>query len=114
MMKTEEIKPRTTNLQMHYPCLGFLWFQTKLNQQRPQPRQGGLGLLTGLAHHQRVVGEANEHSVLAHIPCSVNPMQIDVTKQRTDDSSNAVGNFCFEVSLSYRRVELPRRVSATV
>ena len=30
------------------------------------------------------------------------------------DSSNAVGNFCFEVSLSYRRVELPRRVSATV
>jgi len=28
-----------------------------------------------------------------------------------DDSSNAVGNFCFEVSLSYRRVELPRRVS---
>ena len=30
------------------------------------------------------------------------------------DSSNAVGNFCFEVSLSYRRVELPRRVSAAV
>ena len=30
------------------------------------------------------------------------------------DSSNAVGNFCFEVSLSYRRVELPRRVSAVV
>jgi hypothetical protein len=29
------------------------------------------------------------------------------------DSSNAVGNFCFEVSLSYRRVELPRRVSGT-
>ena len=33
---------------------------------------------------------------------------------RCDDSFNAVGNFCFEVSLSYRRVELPRRVSATV
>ena len=29
------------------------------------------------------------------------------------DSSNAVGNFCFEVSLSYRRVERPRRVSAS-
>jgi hypothetical protein len=26
------------------------------------------------------------------------------------DSSNAVGNFCFEVSLGYRRVERPRRV----
>ena len=34
--------------------------------------------------------------------------------RRCDDSSNAVGNFCFEVSLSYRRVELPRRVSAAV
>jgi hypothetical protein len=34
--------------------------------------------------------------------------------RRCYDSSNAVGNFCFEVSLSYRRVELPRRVGATV
>jgi len=25
-----------------------------------------------------------------------------------------MGNFCFEVSLSYRRVELPRRVNAAV
>ena len=33
--------------------------------------------------------------------------------QLRDDSSNTVGNFCFEVSLSYRRVERPRRVSGT-
>jgi len=37
--------------------------------------------------------------------------QGDVGQQRGEDSSNAVGNFCFEVSLSYRRVERPRRVS---
>lgn len=29
----------------------------------------------------------------------------------TYDSSNAVGNFCFEVSLGYRRVERPGRVA---
>jgi hypothetical protein len=32
----------------------------------------------------------------------------------TRDSSNAVGNFSFEVSLGYRRVERLRRVSKTV
>jgi hypothetical protein len=36
-------------------------------------------------------------------------VQCHVQQQGTDDSSNAVGNFCFEVSLSYRRLErLPR------
>ena len=37
--------------------------------------------------------------------------QRDVRQQRRNDSSNAMGNFCFDVSLSYRRVERPRRVS---
>src|SRR3979490_3174903 len=32
VMKAEEIKPGTTDLQMHYPRLGFLWFQTKFGQ----------------------------------------------------------------------------------
>jgi hypothetical protein len=40
--------------------------------------------------------------------------QGDVGQQRGEDSSNAVGNFCFEVSLGYRRVERPRRVSKPV
>ena len=31
--------------------------------------------------------------------------------RRGRDSSNAMGNFCFDVSLSYRRVERPGRVS---
>jgi len=37
--------------------------------------------------------------------------QVDVGQHRRHDSSNAVGNFCFEVSLSYRRAERPRRVT---
>ena len=31
-----------------------------------------------------------------------------------DDSSNAMGNFCFEVSLSYRRLERLPRVAGGV
>jgi len=35
--------------------------------------------------------------------------QGNVREQRREDSSNAMGNFCFEVSLGYRRLErLPR------
>lgn len=37
--------------------------------------------------------------------------QRNVGQQRGQDSSNAVGNFCFEVSLSYRRGERPFRVN---
>jgi len=37
--------------------------------------------------------------------------QRNVGQQWGQDSSNAMGNFCFDVSLSYRRVERPGRVS---
>jgi hypothetical protein len=37
------------------------------------------------------------------------PMQGNVQQQRTDHAPNAMGNFCFEVTLGYRRLELPRR-----
>jgi hypothetical protein len=41
-------------------------------------------------------------------------MQGDVHQQRAEDSSNAVGNFCFDVTLAYRRVERPHRVTVEV
>jgi hypothetical protein len=37
--------------------------------------------------------------------------QGDVGEQRRGDAANAMGNFCFDVTLSYRRLERPRRVS---
>jgi hypothetical protein len=40
-------------------------------------------------------------------------VQVDVGQNRGRDSSNAMGNFCFEVSLSYRRLERLPRVSGT-
>jgi hypothetical protein len=36
-------------------------------------------------------------------------VQRHVHQQRADHAPNAVGNFCFEVTLGYRRLELPRR-----
>jgi len=36
--------------------------------------------------------------------------QRDVGQQRGQYAPNALGNFSFDVTLSYRRLELPRRV----
>jgi hypothetical protein len=33
------------------------------------------------------------------------------TPRRTSHAPNAMGNFCFDVTLSYRRLERPRRVT---
>jgi len=35
-------------------------------------------------------------------------VQVDVAQQRADHAPNAKGNFCFEVTLGYRRVERGR------
>ena len=34
-----------------------------------------------------------------------------VSQQRRDHAPNAIDNFCFDVTLSYRRLERPRRVT---
>jgi hypothetical protein len=39
-------------------------------------------------------------------------MQGDVQQQRADHASNTLGNFEFDVTLSYRRLERPRRATA--
>jgi xylan 1,4-beta-xylosidase len=46
MMEAQEIQPLTTDVQVHDPGLGHLQLQPELSQQRPQPLQGGFGLLT--------------------------------------------------------------------
>jgi hypothetical protein len=38
--------------------------------------------------------------------------QRDVRQQRGLHAPNTMGNFCFDVTLSYRRLERPRRVPA--
>jgi hypothetical protein len=47
--------------------------------------------------------------VLTGGPGSVDPVQEHVAEQGTDHAPNAMGNFCFDVTLGYRRLERPRR-----
>jgi hypothetical protein len=62
--------------------------------------------------HDRVVGVALE------LDCRVFPGQPGVERvvheqvrqHGRSHAPNAMGNFCFDVTLSYRRLELPRRV----
>ena len=54
----------------------------RVGQQLSKPRKRGLGLLPGTAHHHQVVGEADQHPVLARIPHPIEPVQVDVAEQR--------------------------------
>ena len=93
----------------------------RLVRMQPQPqrrqdlshrRQGVLSLCRAAAQHHTVIGVTHQ---LTHIHAGkfgVEHMQIDVGQQRGNHASNALGNFCFDVSLTYRRLELlPRRVA---
>lgn len=82
VMKTKEIKSLASQRQVNNPGLGRLRFQTEVGQQARQPFQGGFGLPTGRAHHQRVVGIAHQHPVLPCLPGPVDPVQEDVGQQR--------------------------------
>jgi len=49
--------------------------------------------------------------MLALLPGPIDLMQVDVGQQRRPHAPNALGNFEFDVTLSYRRLERPRRVT---
>ena len=106
---TEEIKPRSSHRQVHDAGLRRFGFQPQLGQQDSQLRQGSLGLFPGGAHHRRVIGEPDQHPMSANVPCPIDPVQVNVRHQRRKDATNAMGNFSFEVTLGYRRLEKPRR-----
>jgi hypothetical protein len=68
--------------QVHDAGLGRLGLQPQARQQSGEPRKRGLGLLPGVAHDDRVVRITDQHTVLARLPCPVQPVQVDVTEQR--------------------------------
>jgi hypothetical protein len=43
--------------------------------------------------------------MLANVPCPIDPVQVNVSHQRRNDSPNTMGNFCFDVTLGYRLSE---------
>jgi hypothetical protein len=87
MVKAEEVKPPAAFGQVHNAGLGRLGLQAKLGQQCGQPRYRGLGLLPGGAQHQRVVGGAHPHPVLACPPCPVQPVQVDSAEHGREHSA---------------------------
>ncbi|MCW2560104.1 MAG: hypothetical protein JWP55_4068 [Mycobacterium sp.] len=84
MPETEEHKALGFYLQVHDPRLGFRRLQAELGQRAPKPRQGGLDLRPGFAHHHQVVGETHQHTVLPLRPYPVEPVQVDVAERGAD------------------------------
>ena len=101
-------------------------FSLKTSPPGRQPRgQVGLyllGLPLGVAAHNKIVSVPDQDG-RARLgvpgmaaggfipdPCGrLQPVERHVHHQRADHAPNAMGNFCFEVTLGYRRLELPRR-----
>jgi len=110
VMEAEEIETLTIRHQFDNARLGLLRRQAELGQHQAQPRECGFGLLPGLAHHQQVVGVPDQHPESARVPGPVEPVQVHVAQQGADHAPNAMGNFCFDVTLGYRRLERPRCV----
>jgi hypothetical protein len=45
-------------------------------------------------------------------PCGLlQPVERHVQDERADHAPNAIDNFCFDVTLGYRRLERPRRAA---
>ena len=102
MVKPEEIKTRASHCQSDDAGLRRFGFQAQLGQQDSQLRQRSLGLFSGRAQHHHVTGEPDQHPMLANVPCPIDPVQVNVSHQRRNDAPNAMGNFCFDVTLGYR------------
>jgi hypothetical protein len=110
VMKAKKVEAFSAHHQFDDAGLGLFRREAEVGQQRPQPCERGLGLLPGFAYHQQIVGEAHQHPVCAGVPSPVEPVQVHVAHQGADHAPNAMGNFCFDATLGYRRLERPRRV----
>ena len=68
MMETEEIQTLPAHPQLHDPGLGRFRLQTESGQHGSRLQQRSLGLPAGTAHHDQIVGEADQHTVPTNIP----------------------------------------------
>jgi hypothetical protein len=84
VVKTEKVETFPAHRHFDDAGLGLLRRQTEIGQQLPQPRQCGLGLLPGFAHHQQVVGEKHQQTETADVPILVEPVQVHIAQQRAD------------------------------
>ncbi len=84
--------------------------QPALAQPGSDPLTRITGLLLSETMHHDVIAEALERQAreFPRHPCVERVMEKEVCEQRRGHAPNAVGNFCFEVTLGYRRVERGR------
>ncbi len=110
-MAPEEIKPLFTFPEIDHTGLVRVQLQTELTEQGLRPAVSLFGLTTRPAQHHEVIRVTNEFTSAVIGPGPIERMQENVGQQRRNYASNAMGNFCFDVTLSYRRLERPRRVT---
>lgn len=101
-------------LAVHDPGLIRVQLQPGLRHPLLQRGEGFPGLPLRRAVHHRVIGVALELNgrELSFQPLVEHVVHEQVGEHGADHAPNAMGNFCFDVTLSYRRLELPRRVPA--
>jgi hypothetical protein len=67
------------------------------------------GLFHGPTDHHEVIRIADQLPGALLGPQSIERMQVNVRQQRGNHAPNAMGNFCFDVTLGYRLSEKSRR-----
>ena len=61
MMKAQEVQALAAFAQVHDPRLGVLELKALFGEDRPQRREGALGVPRGVAHHDRVSRRGESH-----------------------------------------------------
>ena len=111
VVKTEEVHSLASHLAGARSGSWPLWVPTRdrpaVAEAAPARPRPAAGTCTSPARRRRNAPEPRSR----HVPCPVEPVQVDVGQQRGSHPPNAMGNFCFDVTLGYRRVERPRRVA---
>ena len=110
MVETQEIEASRGHPQIHQRGLGRSQGQAQLSQYLGQCRQRRLGPFPGRREDHQIVREADDlpQSGVLLTPSAIQLVQHHIGHQGTDDAANAMGNFCFDVTLGYRLSEKSR------
>jgi hypothetical protein len=99
--------------ELDQPGLVGMQLQPELRQPLAKVVEELLGVALMLEADDEIIGEPHDDHVAACLPTPPLPdppvehvVEVDVGEQRRGHAPNAMGNFCFEVTLGYRRLEL--------
>src|SRR6266705_6053834 len=101
--------------ELDQPGLAGVQLQPELREPAAKLCQEPLGVLPVLEPDSEIIRETHDDHITTRMPLPppVGPqvqdvVQVHVGEQRRSHTPNAMGNFCFDVTLSYRRLERPR------